>query len=93
MPDMIISHHFYSFKKLSTAFLFNYKSVNLIDQFFYIMSDKDIAKLTELANTRLERARAMSKKEAILSLNEAGILTKTGKFMHAYVELEQVVNK
>jgi hypothetical protein len=57
------------------------------------MSDKDIAKLTELANARLERAKAMSKKEAIASLNEAGILTKTGKFMQAYVELEQVVNK
>ena len=57
------------------------------------MSDKDIAKLTELAKTRLTRARAMSKKEAILSLNEAGILTKKGKFMQAYVELEEAVNK
>ncbi len=33
------------------------------------------------------------KKEAILSLNEAGILTKKGKFMQPYVELEEVVNK
>jgi len=57
------------------------------------MSDKDIAKLTELANARLERAKAMSKKEAILSLNEAGILTKKGKFTQNYAELEDVVNK
>lgn len=57
------------------------------------MSDKDIAKLNELATTLLERAKTMSKKEAIASLNEAGILTKKGKFMHAYAELEQVVNK
>lgn len=57
------------------------------------MSDKDIVKLTQLANERLERAKTMSKKEAILSLNEAGILTKKGKFMHAYSELEEVVNK
>ena len=57
------------------------------------MSDKDIEKLTELANARLERAKAMSKKEAILSLNQAGILTKKGKFKQAYVELEEVVNK
>lgn len=57
------------------------------------MSDKDIAKLTELANARLERAKAMSKKEAILSLNGAGILTKKGKFTQNYAELEDVVNK
>ena len=57
------------------------------------MSDKDIVKLTELANERLERAKEMSKQEAILSLNEAGILTKKGEFMQAYVELEEVVNK
>ncbi|MDR3694035.1 hypothetical protein [Mucilaginibacter sp.] len=57
------------------------------------MNDKDIAKLTELAHERLKRAKAMSKKEAILSLNEAGILTKKGKFMQAYIELEEVVNK
>ncbi len=57
------------------------------------MSDKDLEKLTELANARLQRAKAMSKKEAILSLNEAGILTKKGKFTQPYVELEEVVNK
>ena len=57
------------------------------------MSDKDIAKLTELANARLELAKVMSKKEAVLSLNEARILTKKGKFMQPYVELEEVVNK
>lgn len=57
------------------------------------MSEKDIAKLTELANARLERAKAMSKKEAVQSLNEAGILTKRGKFMQPYAELEAVVNK
>ena len=64
-----------------------------IFDFIFTMSDKDIAKLTELANTRLEQAKAMSKKQAILSLNEAGILTKKGKFTQPYVELEEVVNK
>ncbi|WP_202909833.1 hypothetical protein [Mucilaginibacter pedocola] len=57
------------------------------------MSNKDIEKLTELAAARLESARSMSKKDAILSLNEAGILTKKGKFTQPYAELEEVVNK
>jgi hypothetical protein len=57
------------------------------------MSDKDIAALLELAKTNLERAKTMTKKEAILSLNKAGILTKKGKFTRAYAELEELVNR
>jgi hypothetical protein len=57
------------------------------------MSDKDVEKLTDLAKARLHHAKTMSKKEAILSLNRAGILTKKGKFTQAYIELEEVVNK
>jgi hypothetical protein len=55
------------------------------------MSDKDIAKLVEIAENAIERARTMTKKEAINSLNEAGIVTKKGKFKKAYTELEEVV--
>ena len=53
------------------------------------MSDKDIEMLINLAKIKLEEAEHMSKKEAILSLNKAGILTKKGKFMKAYSDLEQ----
>jgi hypothetical protein len=35
------------------------------------MSDKDIEMLIELANLKLEEAKCMAKKEAILSLNRA----------------------
>ena len=52
------------------------------------MSEKDIELLIELAMQKLAEVENMSKKEAILSLNDAGILTKKGKFMKAYVELE-----
>ncbi len=45
----------------------------------------------ELAARKLEEAKTMSKKEAILSLNSAGILTKKGKFMKPYAELEKLV--
>lgn len=55
------------------------------------MSDKDIEKLMELADAKLEEIKKMSKKEAILSLNRAGILTKTGKFTKAYAELQELV--
>lgn len=54
------------------------------------MSDKDIDKLMELADAKLEEVKKMSKKEAILSLNRAGILTKTGKFTKPYAELEEL---
>jgi hypothetical protein len=57
------------------------------------MSDKDIAVLLELAKSKLERAKTMTKKEAIQSLNNAGILTKKGKFTRAYSELEELVNR
>lgn len=54
------------------------------------MSDKDIEMLIDLAKLKLAEAERMSKKEAILSLNKAGILTKSGKFMKAYRDLEEV---
>ena len=49
--------------------------------------------LLELAKTNLEQAKTMTKKEAILSLNKAGILTKKGKFTRPYSELEQLVKR
>lgn len=52
------------------------------------MSDKDFAKLMEIANERLEAAKSMSKKEAIASLNRAGILTKKGEFTKHYPALK-----
>lgn len=55
------------------------------------MSDKDIARLMEIAEDAIEKAKNMSKREAIDSLNQAGILTKKGKFKKAYTELEQIV--
>ncbi|WP_257667295.1 hypothetical protein [Parapedobacter tibetensis] len=55
------------------------------------MTDKDFKALMELAARKLEEAKTMSKKEAILSLNSAGILTKKGKFMKPYAELEKLV--
>ncbi len=57
------------------------------------MSDKQMEALLDLAKTRLEQAKTMTKKEAILSLNKAGILTKKGKFTHPYSELEQLVKR
>jgi len=55
------------------------------------MSDKDIEMLIGLAKQKLEEAKLMTKKEAILSLNKAGILTKKGEFMGAYKPLEELV--
>ncbi|WP_257667302.1 hypothetical protein [Parapedobacter tibetensis] len=40
---------------------------------------------------KLEEAKVMFKKEAIQSLNSAGILTKKGKFTKPYAELEKLV--
>ena len=55
------------------------------------MSDKDIEMLIGLAKQKLEEAKLMTKREAILSLNRAGILTKKGEFMGAYKPLEELV--
>ncbi len=55
------------------------------------MSDKDFKALMDLASKKLEEAKVMSKKEAIQSLNKAGILTKKGKFTKPYAELEKFV--
>lgn len=52
------------------------------------MNEKDIARLMDLAKAKLKRAKAMTKKEAISSLHDAGILTKSGKLKQVYSELE-----
>jgi hypothetical protein len=57
------------------------------------MSDKDIEVLMDLAKKTLEEAKTMTKKEAIASLNSAGILTKKGKFTKPYAILEDAVIK
>jgi hypothetical protein len=49
-----------------------------------------INKLILIAEKAFEKAKTMTKKEAINSLNEAGIVTKKGKFKKAYAELEQL---
>jgi len=51
------------------------------------MSDKDFAKLMEIAKESIEAAKTMTKKEAIASLNRAGIVTKKGKFNRHYKKL------
>lgn len=52
------------------------------------MSDKDFAKLMEIAKESIEAAKTMTKKEAIASLNRAGILTKKGEFTKNYPALK-----
>lgn len=52
------------------------------------MSDKDFAKLMEIAQESIEAAKTMTKKEAIATLNRAGILTKKGEFTKPYKELK-----
>ncbi len=57
------------------------------------MSDKDIQQLMDLAKSKLEEVKLMTKRAAILSLNDAGILTKKGAFKKAYGALEKLVEK
>ncbi|WP_310105328.1 hypothetical protein [Algoriphagus sp. 4150] len=52
------------------------------------MSDKDFAKLMEIAKESVEAAKTMTKKEAIASLNRAGIVTKKGEFNRHYKVLK-----
>lgn len=52
------------------------------------MSDKDFAKLMEIAKESIEAAKTMTKKEAIASLNRAGIVTKNGEFNRHYKVLK-----
>lgn len=52
------------------------------------MSDKDFAKLMEIAQKSIEEAKTMSKKDAIATLNRAGIVTKKGEFNRHYKELK-----
>lgn len=52
------------------------------------MSDKDYAKLMEIAQKSIEESKTMTKKEAIASLNRAGILTKKGEFTKNYPALK-----
>ena len=54
------------------------------------MNDKDLAKLFEIADDAIAKAKTMTKKEAISSLNHAGIVTKKGKFKKAYAGLEEI---
>jgi hypothetical protein len=54
------------------------------------MSDKDFAKLFEIADAAIAKAKTMTKKQAISSLNDAGIVTKKGKFKKAYAGLEEI---
>jgi len=54
------------------------------------MSEKDLAKLFEIADAAIAKAKTMTKKEAISSLNDAGIVTKKGKFKKAYAGLEEI---
>jgi hypothetical protein len=52
------------------------------------MSDKDYTKLMEIAQKSIEESKTMTKKEAIASLNRAGILTKKGEFTKNYPALK-----
>ncbi len=52
------------------------------------MSDKDYKKMMEIAQKSIEEAKTMTKKEAIASLNRAGILTKKGEFTKNYPALK-----
>jgi len=56
------------------------------------VSDKDVQILMELAEAKLEQLKDLSKNDVILLFNDAGILTKKGKFTKAYAELEELVN-
>lgn len=53
------------------------------------MSDKDFAKLMEIAQKSIEETRTMTKKDAIASLNRAGIVTKKGDFNRHYKKLKE----
>lgn len=57
------------------------------------MSEKDVQYLMELAKNKLEAAKYMTKVGAIASLNEAGILTKKGKFTKNYRPLQEIILK
>lgn len=57
------------------------------------MSDKDFAKLIEIAKESIQASKNMSKKEAIDSLNRAGILTKKGEFTKNYPALRAHAKK
>ncbi len=51
------------------------------------MNDRDFAKLMEIAKKRIEAVKTMTKKEAIASLNRAGIVTKKGEYTRNYKKL------
>ncbi|PZX49952.1 hypothetical protein LV84_04142 [Algoriphagus ratkowskyi] len=52
------------------------------------MSDKDFAKLMEIAKESIEAAKTMTKTEAIASLYRSGIVTKKGEFNRHYKKLK-----
>lgn len=52
------------------------------------MSNKDFDRLMEIAQESIEEAKTMTKKEAIATLNRAGIVTKKGVFTKNYKALK-----
>ena len=53
------------------------------------MSNKDFDRLMEIAQESIEESKAMTKKEAIATLNRAGIFTKRGQFTKPYKALKE----
>lgn len=53
------------------------------------MSDKEIQRLLDLAQTLLERARTFTKEEALESLIAIGILDEKGEYTKPFQELNQ----
>ena len=52
------------------------------------MSNKDFDRLMEIAQKSIDEAKTMTKKEAIATLNRAGIVTKKGVFTKNYKVLK-----
>jgi hypothetical protein len=52
------------------------------------MREDDIQNLLEIAKNLNEKAKSMTKSEAIELLNRAGIVTKKGEFTRNYKELK-----
>ncbi len=57
------------------------------------MSNKDFDRLMDIAQKSIEEAKAMTKKEAIATLNRAGIVTKKGAFTKNYKVLKEYSKK
>ena len=57
------------------------------------MSNTDFDRLMEIAQESIEEAKTMTKKEAIATLNRAGIVTKKGVFTKNYKALKDYSKK